>query len=143
MPGDWALGAPEHVGHVVPDLEAAMRRYTDELGMRWASITAYGKGRGASRFTCSLDGPVFIELIQHVPGTIWVPEHGASLHHLAYWTDDFARQRDELVGRGLRLEASGPTFCYLRSDGGLRIELMDRVLEPAWNGWLAGGRLFA
>jgi hypothetical protein len=130
------------VGHVVADLDAAMNRYSAELGVRWASVTAYGKGRGVSRFTCSLDGPVLIELIQQVPGTVWMPEHGAPIHHLAYWTDDLAQRRDDLVGRGLRLEASGPTFAYLRSDGGLRIELMDRALEPAWNGWLAGGRLF-
>ena len=136
------IGAPAHVGHVVADLDAAMSRYSDELGLRWAPVTSYGKGRHASRFTCTVDGPVLIELIQQVPGTVWMPEAGAPLHHLAYWTDELAARRDELVRRGLRLEVSGPTFAYLRSDAGLRVELMDRAVEPAWNAWLAGGQLF-
>lgn len=136
------IGNPAHVGHIVPDLDAAMASYSQELGARWASITEYGKGRHASRFTCTVDGPVLIELIQQVPGTVWTTEHGSPIHHLAYWVDDLAAGRDELVSRGLALEISGPAFAYLRSSSGLRVELMDRSLEPAWNGWLAGGRLF-
>jgi catechol 2,3-dioxygenase-like lactoylglutathione lyase family enzyme len=136
------LGRPAHVGHIVADLDQAMARYTAELGLHFAEPVSYGRRPYTSRFTCSTGGPVTVELIQEVPGTLWTVESGSPVHHLAYWVDDFAQQVQALAERGLRLEASGPTFAYLRSDLGLRIELMDRSLEPDWTRWLAGGRLF-
>lgn len=137
------LGTPAHAGHVVSDLAEAMQGYTDELGLRWATPVSYGRGPHASRFTCSIGGPVTIELIQQVPGTIWSVDGGSPVHHLAYWADDMQDVVDAMVDRGLRLEAHGPTFAYLRSGLGMRIELMDRSLAPAWDRWLAGGQLFA
>jgi hypothetical protein len=139
---EFDLGRPAHAGHIVADLDAAMARYTEELGLGWAEPVTYGRAPHSSRFTCSTGGPVTVELIQQVPGTLWTPEHGSPVHHLAYWVASLDEQVRTLVERGLRREAGGPTFAYLRSGLGLRIELMDRRLRPAWDRWLAGGRLF-
>ena len=136
------LGAIAHVGHVVRDLDAVMAEYTQQLGVSWAPVAEYGRGRRGSRFTCSRGGEFQIELIQEVPGSIWSVADGTPFHHLAFWSDSLPAQLDLLAAQGLALEASGPTFGYLRGAGGLRIELMDRALKPAWDGWLDGGRLF-
>lgn len=136
------LGRPAHVGHIVTDLDDAMARYTEELGLHWADPVSYGRPPHTSRFTCSTSGPVTVELIEEVPGTLWTAEHGSPLHHLAYWVDEFEDTVRALAGRGLQVEARGPTFAYLRSGLGLRVELMDRQLEPAWERWLDGGQLF-
>lgn len=135
------LGRPAHIGHVVADLDAAMEQYTRELGTRWSPVAEYGRGRRASRFACSVGGSVLVELIQEVVGTIWTAED-TPFHHLAYWTDDLPATATDFVRRGLRIEASGPTFSYLRSTAGMRLELMDASIRPAWERWLAGGRLF-
>ncbi len=139
---EFELASPAHVGHVVADLDEAMREYSTQFDVSWAPITEYGRGRSASRFTCTTRGAVLIELIQEAPGSVWSREHGQPFHHLAYWCDDLPATRDELLARGLHVEVQGPTFAYLRGAGGSRIELMDRVIEPAWDGWLSGGRLF-
>lgn len=138
---ELALGQAVHIGHVVPDLDAAIAQYSHELGLRWAPIVEYGRGRHRSRFTCSVGGGVQIEVIQQVAGTIWT-SGDAPFHHVAYWTSDLQRATSDLVERGLRVEASGPTFAYLRSDAGMRLELMDTAFRPAWERWLNGGRLF-
>ena len=142
LPAGVDLGRPAHVGHIVTDLDEAMDRYTAELGLQWATPVSYGRAPHASRFTCSTAGPLTVELIQEVPGTVWTAEQGFPLHHLAYWVDGLDDALRTLTGRGLRLESRGPTFAYLRSSPGLRIELMDRALEQAWERWLAGGQLF-
>ena len=32
-----------------------------------------------------------VEVIQSVPGTLWVPAVGSGIHHIGYWSDDIAR----------------------------------------------------
>jgi hypothetical protein len=138
MTAPLELGEPAHVGHIVADLVIAMDQYTQELGVRWAPIVEYGRGKNRSRFSCTVGGRVLIEVIEQVPGTLWTPENGSPFHHLAYWTDDLAAATTALVERGLVVEAGGPTFAYLRSSAGMRLELMDTAVQPAWDRWLAG-----
>jgi hypothetical protein len=140
-PPPLALGQPAHVGHIVADLDAAMDSYGVAFDVTWATPVSYGRSPRASRFTCSRQGPVLVELIEEVPGTIWSVEHGSPIHHLAYWVDDLEGVAGSFEALGFSVEAAGPTFVYLRSPLGLRIELMDSVVRPSWDAWLQGGVL--
>ncbi len=70
--------------------------------------------------------------------TIWgCPPGQEYVHHLAYWVDDVEAESRHLVERGFSVELTAPPgdvlrgFGYLRSPGGLRIELEDiRRKEP-------------
>jgi len=31
-----------------------------------------------------------VEVIQSMPGTLWVPAEDSGIHHLGYWSDDVA-----------------------------------------------------
>src|SRR5688500_13510893 len=77
-----------------------------------------------------------VEVIQSIPGTLWVPAAGSAIHHLGYWSDDVARGAADLERRGFAAEATGtrpdgpPSWAYHRSPTGPRIELVDRQLQP-------------
>jgi hypothetical protein len=65
------------------------------------------------------------------------------------WVDDLAAASDELVRAGLPVEAAGidaqgrapAMFAFHRGGHGLRVELVDRVMRPGFEAWLAGGTL--
>ncbi|MEZ0365928.1 VOC family protein [Mycobacterium sp. pUA109] len=138
-----------HIGFIVPDIEAAARRFSAASGYRWtkpveytlAVTTAGGDYEVPFRFVYSLQAP-HLELVQEVPGTVWTAPAGAAAHHLGYWVDDIAAAAARLETAGYRLEArpSGDTlstFAYYTDPAGVRIEIVDRALFPDWPGFLA------
>ena len=70
-------GALYHVGHVVPDLEAAMAQFSDAIGARWVDHIVHARHLDEHdqqvdtdlHSSFSLDGSVHIELIEAAPGT--------------------------------------------------------------------------
>lgn len=96
-----------HVGIVVSDLEAARRHLTELLGVGWTPIDESPCPVDAGdrrrlvplRATYSTSAP-YLELIEEVPGTVWVTNEYSNLHHLGFWSTD-------LVGDVARFEASG------------------------------------
>jgi len=133
-----------HTGIVVEDVDAARVRLTEIAGYRWGPtvggdtpvVTADGEATLAMRIAYSADEPR-LELVQAIPGTIWVPT-GAGVHHLGYWSDDVDADVARLVERGLALEAKAPSpdgssmwaYCNGGGDAGPRIELVSRSLQP-------------
>jgi catechol 2,3-dioxygenase-like lactoylglutathione lyase family enzyme len=143
--GVLGFGQPHHVGMVVPDLDKAIadmadigewirfatnpRRPDVDVGVPIIAETVEVPLKAAM----SREGPVHVELLEGVPGTIWSPRHEAYLHHLAYEVPqellvDYSRQ---LEARGMVREAtrvSGATTAlsavYHRWPTGLRIELL-------------------
>jgi hypothetical protein len=142
-----------HVGYVVPDLGAAMRRLTASAGLRWAAArtlpvrlrTPAGEISTEVNLTYSVQGPPHLELIAEQPGTIWGTEH-CGLHHLGYWSGRFADDIDALTRAGFEVEAGAvdehgalARFAYLREPStGLRVELRDEARRPATEQWLRG-----
>jgi hypothetical protein len=103
-----------HVGMVVDDLDGMLQLLTAAAGYRWIVQVknelpvcfAHSTQRLDMRAAFSLDQP-HLEVIQHVPGTLWAPSANGGLHHIGYWSDDIAADSAELVAAGFPIEASG------------------------------------
>lgn len=131
-----------HVGIVVDDLTAALAEMTDIFGYEWCSLLsvetpvllAGGETSLGLTFAYSKSVPR-IEVIQSIPGTLWVPAPTSGLHHLGYWSDDVAADAERLKSHGFAPEATGlrpdgeAVWAYHRSAGGPRIELVSRQLQ--------------
>lgn len=139
-----------HLGIVVDDLPATLDELTRTLGYRWGtevvadSPIRIGQDERTlhSRFVYSVSEPR-LEIIQSVPGSdIWAAS--GQVHHLGYWSDDIEADTAALVGQGYRREVvglnpgGGLLWSYLRNPQGLRVELIDRTIEPglsrSWQG---------
>lgn len=134
-----------HVGIVVPDIGAARTTLTEQLGVSWGPVlhfdaVEYRDGAGGdvelpTTMCYSVDGP-HLELIQEVPGSIWVRNEHSNLHHLGFWSDDLAADGTDLTAAGCPLQLCGRSgdgapvsFAYHRNDLGVRIELVDAGLR--------------
>ena len=108
-----------HVGIVVPDLAAAQAQLRRQLGVTWGPVlhldateSATAPGRTSScppRFCYSVEAP-HLELIEEVPGSVWVCNEHSNLHHIGFWSDDLpAEQRPPGRASGARCSsAAGP-----------------------------------
>ncbi len=139
-----------HFGVVVPDLEAGMAEYTRLLGTTWPEpltlerVFRLGDGtafEAALRVVYSREGPPWVEMMQEIPGTPWVPVSPAGVHHVAVWSDDIVAESAALLAGGAALELTydGPDpvqgFAYHRLVSGTRYELVDVALRPGIEEW--------
>jgi catechol 2,3-dioxygenase-like lactoylglutathione lyase family enzyme len=71
------------------------------------------------------------------------------VHHIAYWVDSVEDESRHLIEQGFELELAPPPgdvargFGYLRSPGGVRIELSDRSTKEAVGRFYSTGRFDA
>ena len=136
-----------HVGIVVPDLDAARTQLSQQLGVRWGPVfhldtadyrDSEGEDLGLPTTICySVDEPR-LELIQEVPGSLWVCNEHSNLHHIGFWSDDLAADSAELAGSGCPLQLCGRageqapvSFAYHRNSLGIRIEIVDAAMREA------------
>jgi len=131
-----------HVAIAVPDLEAALRIYRDQLGFEVDEPEVVGT-QGV-RVCFAFAGPNRIELVEPTSPTSGVArfleKRGAGLHHVAYEVDDVARAIEVLVARGAQMIDTAPrpgahhtlvAFVHPKSMGGVLTEL---VQPPAKRG---------
>jgi hypothetical protein len=132
-----------HVGIVVDDLDATLAEMADLLGYEWCPqisvetpvILPDGETSLGLKFAYSRTTPR-VEVIQSIPGTLWIPAPQSGLHHLGYWSHDVAVDAERLTSQGYACEAAGlrpdgeQIWAYHRSPGGPRIELVSRQLQP-------------
>jgi hypothetical protein len=137
------------VGIVVPALEPAMAHLTELVGLHWGPVIETqptpmiqpGSGTRMSpsfRLSFSRDEP-HLELIEEVPGTIWVCNEYSNLHHIGFWTTDLGSESSRLTTAGCPVEIAGldprqavsTVIAYHRSPLGLRIEMVDLSAEEA------------
>ena len=135
-----------HVGIVVPDLAAAQARLTELLGVVWGPVMHLdelelrdGDGNDVlvPNTLCYSAGPPYLELIEEVPGSVWVCNEHSNLHHIGFWSSSFDGDSDRLTGIGCPLQVCGRagssapvSFAYHRDPLGVRIELVDVGLRP-------------
>ena len=137
-----------HVGVVVDDLDGALGDLTDLFAYHWCPALAIetpvvlpeGDLMLDLRFTYSVTTPR-VEVIQSVPGTLWVPATGSGVHHVGYWSDDVEADGRRLVARGYAEEARGvhpdgtAIWTYHRSANGPRVELVSREIQAGLEGY--------
>jgi hypothetical protein len=139
-----------HVGVVVDDLDAALEDLTDLFGYGWCPsmsvetpvLLPKGDLMLDLHFTYSATVPR-VEVIQSVPGTLWVPAAGSGIHHVGYWSEDVEADGRRLVERGYAEEARGvrsdgaAVWTYHHSVSGPRIELVSREIQAGLEGYWA------
>lgn len=145
---DLPVFAPHyHVGIVVPEIHAARDRLSDLLGVRWGPVMHLDgielrDGAGTdlvlpSTMCYSASDPA-LELIEEVPGSVWVTNEHSNLHHIGFWVDGFASVSGALAAASCPLQITGrsgadapATFAYHRDPLGIRIELVDATMRDA------------
>lgn len=144
-------------GFLVTDLAGAMRDFGRWLGVAWTPVqqsrlvlaTPSGREEVELRFAYSTGSPPYVELLEAQRAGYYAAPAGAHLHHVGRWVDDLAKASRALADAGLPLEAAGvdaagrspAVFVFHRGAHGLRIELVDRAMQPGFAAWLAGGPL--
>ncbi len=134
-----AVDRPSHTCLVVNDLEAGAAHLRGVFGPFVELRSAAGgddfviqgeRRRVPLRVAWSKAGPVHLELIESVAGSLWPPRLEPYLHHQGYWVSDLEGVSDRLAALGWPLEASQwspdrrPTrFAYHLHPGGMRIEI--------------------
>jgi catechol 2,3-dioxygenase-like lactoylglutathione lyase family enzyme len=124
--------APDQIGILVADLDAALARYERDWGLSpWRgfvyghdtipSVTYLGEpGRYRVRIAISPTTPQ-IELIEALNGPSiydgWVAEHGEGLHHLGFWVESLEEGVAAMEGEGYSPVQTGGGYG-LDGDGG-------------------------
>ena len=92
--------------------------------------TAAGRAAVDLRVAFTRSGPMHIELLQGVPGTVWEPREKAYLHHTGYWV-----AADRLADLSQRLDDAGMAREACRWDDS------GEPVGWAYHSWPAGGRI--
>jgi Glyoxalase/Bleomycin resistance protein/Dioxygenase superfamily len=135
-----------HVGIVVTDIEVARSRLTEMLGVEWGPVlrldaVEYRDSNGNDvvlpTTMCYSTGEPCLELVEEVPGSIWVRNEDSNLHHVGFWTEGLAADSARISGVGCPLQICGRSgqqapvsFTYHREESlGVRIELVDAAMR--------------
>lgn len=143
-----------HIGIVADDPTAVMDDLSTLFGYEWAeqiggSVEVELPGGLATidlRAWYSTTAPQ-LEVVQSIPGTVWIPAAGSGVHHIGYWVDDVAAASTALVDAGYTLEVKGlradgsTPWAYLRGPEGPRVELVSTQMRPVMDAYFANGRV--
>lgn len=130
----------DHIAIAVPDLERAIRRFADDLGLQ---LEATEDVVSASTRAAFFPVPATrIELIHplHASGPVqrFLETRGGGLHHLCFRTDDLTGDMAKLQAKGYRFLSDAPTpgahgtrvvFIHPKSTDGVLIELAEHPPE--------------
>ena len=125
----------DHVGIAVPDLDAAVERYSEMFGvepMHRERVESQGVEEVLFRV-----GVSYIQLLGslggHTPVGRFLDTRGSGIHHVAYRVDDVAASLETLKTRGARLVDETPrpgsrgtaiAFVHPASAEGVLVELV-------------------
>ena len=126
----------DHIAIAVPDMEAAIARFVDDLGIELAGREDVPSESTSTAFL-PIDGTK-IELIHPIAGegpvAAYLEKRGGGLHHLCFETDDIEADMDRLKEKGYRFLSEAPkpgahgtrvAFIHPKSCGGVLIELAE------------------
>lgn len=145
-----------HIGVLVPNLDKAMDRFSDALGLTFmdpavAHVDAFEQASGMSvldlRITWSKEGPPYLELLESQDNHGLYGRHLEGLHHVGLWEPDPAKLMERLEGMGLVKEALQwspekkiiAAYTAPRELYGTRLEFIEASRKPGMEAWLAGG----
>ena len=143
-----------HIGIVVSDLEAAKAHLSELLGITWgnemhlevnAARDADGNDVEVPFHLCYSREEPHIELVQEVPGTIWVRNEHSNLHHLGVWSDAVPGDSAALAANRCPLSIAGrlgdvapAQWVYHRDELGFNIELVDSATKEQSQQYMCG-----
>lgn len=139
-----------HVGHLVPDLRAAMDSLGRRLQVTWAPPfempTGFEAPDGATddrvgRFAYSTQGPPFLELIEVItdPASIFAEPSAGGFHHVGVYADRWRDEVERLTDDGMALERTGSGVAFVRDPAtGFRIEVVSFKGRPFLDRILSG-----
>lgn len=147
-----------HVGHLVPDIDAAMAELGGAAGLEWARVqhvpnrSVWTPERGAEEvpltFVYSRSGPQHLELLCGSPGSVWDPGSAQGVHHVGVWSDDVAADAAHFAAAGWAVTAAARApedgfgaFAYVQSPTGMIVELVASTARARFDTWFAGGSL--
>jgi methylmalonyl-CoA/ethylmalonyl-CoA epimerase len=135
---------------VVENLDEAMKRYTDVMGVgpfliytvdsQQLGVTREGQpSKYKIRVAMANLGGAVLELLENIEGqTIWkdfYDKHGECMHHIGLFVKNYPAALAAFTGRGFKITVDGPIespvrtgrFTYLETEGrlGTTIELLD------------------
>ena len=126
----------DHIAIAVPDMEAAIARFVDDLGIELAGREDVPSESTSTAFL-PIDGTK-IELIHPIAGegpvAAYLEQRGGGLHHLCFETDDIEADMARLKEKGYRFLSEAPkpgahgtrvAFIHPKSCGGVLIELAE------------------
>jgi catechol 2,3-dioxygenase-like lactoylglutathione lyase family enzyme len=144
-----------HVGILVPDIREAMARFSDVLGLEFkepavAHVDDFDDSTGRRvldlSITWATTGPPFVELLEAQGEGGLYGHDRLGLHHIGLYDADPEGLIEELVGKGLRREATQWTpegriiavYTAPEELHGTRLEFIDQEREQGMNDWIAG-----
>lgn len=130
----------DHIAIAVPDLEAALQRFVNDMGLKLAGQEDVPTQSTSTAFL-PIEGTQ-IELIHPMNGegpvAAYLEKRGGGLHHLCFETDDIDADMARLVDKGYRFLSDTPqpgahgtrvAFIHPKSCGGVLIELAEHPTE--------------
>lgn len=142
-----------HIAFVADDLQRGMEEVGEVYGVTWTTPRhielAVRDSRGDRDHKLSVvysrQGPLFLEVLQAVPDSIWALTPGSHLHHIGVHVDDVNAEIERLEGLGQAIEAAGVdpdgklgSWAYLSSPQALRVEIMDVSGREGTAQWARG-----
>lgn len=145
-----------HIGVVVPNLEQAIARYSDVLGIKFAEPATFHIPRledpdphpGTLVGAFSMTEPPYYELIQAAGTGIIAPSNAGRILYFACWESDMAGRLAQLKKQNVgidalfRMDATSPPFAMITAPDllGARIEYVDVSDRPAIEEWVRTGK---
>ena len=145
-----------HIGVVVPDLSAAIARYSDVLGIRFTEPATFHVPRledpdpheGSLVAAFSMTAPPYYELIQAAGDGIVAARNAGRILYFGCWETDMAGRLADLRRRkvGLdalfRMDATSPPFAMITAPDlfGARTEYVDIADKGPIEEWVRTGR---
>ena len=142
-----------HVGILVADLDAAIERFSEALGLTFAPVMDGpvqlrgddGETDMTMRATYSTQGPPHVELIQAQGDGIFSLAGGERIHHLGRWSPSLDEGSNAHVCLptmySVHQVPGQPPGMWLTDPAdlhGVLLELVDEHSRPVLDAWIAG-----
>jgi catechol 2,3-dioxygenase-like lactoylglutathione lyase family enzyme len=145
-----------HVGFIVEDLDAAIARFSEVLGITFNDpqtvhlnhIHDPVERQGMLKVAFSVEGPPHYELIQgDGQGIYTMAGGGEGMHHIGLWETDLEKRLPELAKKGFKMEArvhldNGFLLTSFNDPAdlhGVRVEFVDDVDRPIMERFMKTG----
>ncbi len=147
-----------HIGIVVPNLNKAMKDFSQILGITFPNPEYFHISRLEDPephshdpyVVYSREGPPYYELIEAGGDGIFSAKHQGKIHHLGVWEEDMTARVKALEKEGIVIDAwfrnkeGSVPFAVITSPQsplGIRIEYIDRSLQCTIEQWVETGSI--